>query len=191
MIAFDAYAADCLLFGKLALGDGRLTELLNASSALPIADARLESLIDGQQTLDRELSVDLAELYAVVAAGSRGDPARRVRTRTIIVVVRLGPYSVTGAIHGAPASNPLVAVLRRPPWIPLTRASITYLRGPETTTDEVGTLIINRNLASSLHAQDEDAERLLWDGAGIPPSPDGDEIEPSEVGIDPDEDDHG
>ena len=68
-----------------------------------------------------------------------------------------------GEIHGTPASNPLVMVVRRPPWVPLTKAQITYRRGTEVVTDEGLTLIINRPLARSLHALDEDAERMMFD----------------------------
>lgn len=77
--------------------------------------------------------------------------------------MELGPYEVIGEIHGAPASNPLVMVVRRPSWVPLTKAQISYRRGTEVVTDEGLTLIINRTLARSLRAVDEDAERLMFD----------------------------
>lgn len=163
MIEFNAYAVDCRLFGRLEPGDGRLSDLLNASAALQISHARIESIIDDRVVGHAVLGVPLNELYAVVATGIRGDPTRRIRTRTIEVVVELGPYEVIGEVHGAPASNPLVMVVRRPPWIPLTKAQIRYRRGTEVVTDEGLTLIFNRALARSLHAVDEDAERLMFD----------------------------
>ena len=163
MIELDAYAADCRLFGRLDPGDGRLSDLLNASAELQISDARIESLLDDRVVSYPDLDVPLNELYAVVATGIRGDPTRRIRTRTIEVVAELGPYEVIGEIHGTPASNPLVMVVRRPPWVPLTKAQITYRRGTEVVTDEGLTLIINRPLARSLHALDEDAERMMFD----------------------------
>lgn len=90
MTELDAYAADCRLFGEVDLADGRLTDLLNATSELRIVDARLESLLDGHVVRSPELIVARDELYAVVAAGLRGDTARRLRTNAINVVVDLG-----------------------------------------------------------------------------------------------------
>jgi hypothetical protein len=78
-------------------------------------------------------------------------------------VAELGPYEVIGEIHGTPASNPLVMVVRRPSWVPLTKAQISYRRGTEVVTDEGLTLIVNRTLARTLHALDEDAERMPFD----------------------------
>ncbi len=185
MIEFKAYAADCRLSGRLEPGDGRLSDLLNASDQLQISQARIESLADDRVVEHPVLDVPLNELYAVVATGSRGDPTRRIRTRTIEVVVELGPYEVIGEIHGAPASNPLVMVARRPPWVPLTKAQIAYRRGTELITDERLTLIINRTLARSLHAVDEDAERLMLDAHDALPRASSRNLDPS----DDDEDD--
>ena len=180
MIEFSAYAVDCRLFGRLEPGDGRLSDLLNASAALQISQARIESIIDDRVVGHPVFEVPLNELYAVVATGNRGDPTRRIRTRTIEVVVELGPYEVIGEIHGAPASNPLVMVVRRPPWIPLTKARISYRRGTEVVTDEGLTLIINRTLARSLHAVDEDAERLTIDAHDALPRASRSELDPSD-----------
>jgi hypothetical protein len=168
VIALDAYAADCRLFGEVDLGDGRLVDLLNAVSELLILDARLESLLDDHLVQSPELSVARDELYAVVAAGPRGDIARRLRTRAIKVVVDLGPYQVLGAIHGTPASNPLAGVLRRAPWVPLTDAVITYRRGHELVKDEISTLLVNRSLASSVRAAEDEAMVLPWEAPGMP-----------------------
>jgi hypothetical protein len=180
VIEFNAYAADCRLFGRLEPGDGRLSDLLNASAELQISPARIESIVDDRVVEHTLLDVPLNELYAVVATGTRGDPTRRIRTRTIEVVVELGPYEVIGEIHGTPASNPLVMVVRRPHWVPLTKAQISYRRGTEVVTDERLTLIINRTLARSLHAVDEDAERLMVDAQDALPRVSGRTLDPSE-----------
>jgi len=180
VIEFSAYAVDCRLFGLLEPGDGRLSDLLNASADLQISEARIESIIDDRVVGHAVFEVPLNELYAVVATGTRGDPTRRIRTRTIEVVVELGPYEVIGEIHGAPASNPLVMVVRRQPWIPLTKAQISYRRGTEVVTDEGLTLIINRALARSLHAVDEDAERLTIDAHDALPRASRSELDPSD-----------
>ncbi|MGH2513581.1 MAG: hypothetical protein ACRDGQ_12935, partial [Candidatus Limnocylindrales bacterium] len=90
MIAFAAYAADCRFQAELDPGPGRLTDLLNTSDRLQLVNVRLESLGDGHLERNDSLIVELAELFAVVASGYRGDPSRRIRTRTIEVVARLG-----------------------------------------------------------------------------------------------------
>ncbi len=148
----EAYASDCRLFGSLDLGDGRLTDLLNASPELRIHDARLESLADGHVVETPELLLARDELCAVVAAGPPGDTARRVRTYATLFVVDLGPYEIVGVVHSTSASDPLGAVLRRAAWVPMTDASITYRRGPATVTEDVDVLLVNRNLTSLFRA---------------------------------------
>ena len=69
---------------------------------------------------------------------------------------------------------------RRPPWVSLTKAQISYRRGPELVTDERLTLIINRTLARSLHAVDEDAERLTVDAHDALPHVGSRNLDPSE-----------
>jgi len=169
VIELDAYAADCRLYGSVDLGEGRLTDLLNAEEELRIVDARLESLLDGHVTESPELTVAREELFAVVAAGPRGATARRLHTHTRRIVVELGPFQVSGAIHGTAASNPLAGVLRRAPWVPLTEAVISYSRGSAYIGDEIPTLLINRSLASSIRAATEaNAPNLPWEGSGAP-----------------------
>lgn len=165
MIELDAYAADCRLFGTVELGEGRLTDLLNDESELRISGASLESLADGHVSEIEELVVSRDELCAVVAVGPRGSAARRLHTHTRNVVVEMGPYQITGAIHGTAASNPLAGVLRRAPWVPLTDAVISYLRGARTIHHQVETLLINRAMASSIRAAEEEAAPYLpWEG---------------------------
>jgi len=170
MIDLDAYAADCRLFGSLELGDGRLTDLLNEQPELRIIGARLESLTDGHVSEMAELVVSRDELFAVIAVGPRGSAARRLHTHTRNVVVEMGPYEIRGAIHGTAASNPLAGVLRRAAWVPLTDAVISYLLGARTIHHEVDTLLINRVMASSIRAAEEElAPYLPWEGPGTPP----------------------
>ncbi len=168
MVALEAYAADCRLFGQVDSGDGRLTDYLNASPELSIRDARLESLADGHVMETAELTVARDELYAVVANGPRGDPARRLRTHATRVEVNLGPYQVVGAVHGTPASDPLRAVLRRAAWVPLTDVVVVYHLGPDSVKDDVATLVVNRNLASSIRAVELASAVLPWETPETP-----------------------
>jgi hypothetical protein len=168
VIELDAYAADCRLIGFVDFGDGRLAEFLNATPELRIRDARLESLADGRVTQLPEITVDRDELCAVVASGPRGDAARRLRTRTTRVVVDLGPYQVVGLVHGTPASDPLGAALRRAMWIALTDVTVTYRRGPDSLSDEVATLLVNRNVARSIRAVESASVVLPWEAPRTP-----------------------
>ncbi len=163
MVELQAYASDCRLFGRVDLGEARLTDRLNEGGDLLVREVRLESLADGHAAEAEELAVSAGELYAVVAVGPRGDPARRIRTRMTRVRVELGPYQVEGALHALPAADPLGAVLRRPAWLPLTNATVTYPQGSGHASDEVETLIVNRELASSIRAVEGEALALRWE----------------------------
>lgn len=168
VLDLDAYAADCRLFGRVELGDGRLTDLLNATQELRIEDARLESLTDGHVVEIPEIVVSFEELCAVVAGGPRGDVGRRLRTHATRVTVDLGPYKVVGLVHGTPASDPLGAAVRRAAWLPLTDATVTYRRGPDSACDQVATLLVNRTLASSFRALEEPSVALPWEARRTP-----------------------
>jgi hypothetical protein len=168
VLDFDAYAADCRLFGHLEPGDGRLTDLLNATQELRIMDVRLESLEDGHVVEIPEIVVSFDELCAVVAGGPRGDVGRRLRTHASRVTVDLGPYTVVGLVHGTPASDPLGAAVRRAAWLPLTEATVAYRRGPDSVCDEVATLLVNRTLASSFRAVEEVSVALPWEAKSTP-----------------------
>ena len=168
VLDFDAYAADCRLFGQVEPGEGRLTDRLNATQELSIRAARLESLADGHAVEMAEIVVASAELCAVVAIGPRGDLGRRLRTHATRVSVNLGPYNVVGLVHGTPASDPLGAAVRRAAWLPITEATVTYQRGPDSVCEEVGTLLVNRTLASSFRALEEASVALPWEAKRMP-----------------------
>ena len=168
VLDFEAYAADCRLFGHLEPGDGRLTDLLNATAELRLEDVCLESLEDGHVVEIPEIVVSIGELCAVVASGPRGDIGRRLRTHASRVAVNLGPYTVVGLVHGTPASDPLGAAVRRAAWLPLTDATVTYRRGPDSVCDEVATLLVNRTLASSLRAVEEVNAAFPWEAKTTP-----------------------
>lgn len=163
MIALEAYAADCRVYGQVDIGDARMTDALNGSPVLNIQDARVESLENGRVVEMPELAVTYDELCAVVANGSRGDIERRMRTRATRVEVDLGPYHIEGAVHGAPASDPVVASFRRASWVPLTEVTVTYTASESPQSDKIKTLIVNRDLARLFRAIEEVAVLLPWE----------------------------
>jgi hypothetical protein len=163
MIALDAYAADCRVHGQVDIGEARMTDVLNSSPELQIQGARLESLNNRRIVELPELTVEYDELCAVVANGSRGDAERRLRTRATRVEVDLGPYHVEGAVHGTPASDPVIASFRRGSWVPLTEVTVTYQAGDDPQIDTVSTLIVNRDLATLFRAIEEKHVLLPWE----------------------------
>jgi hypothetical protein len=177
MIELRAFAADCRVSGQVELGEGRVTDMLNASPELRFVDARLDALDDGHAVHLPELEVGPGELCAVVAAGSRGDPARRVRTHAIRIEVDLGPYHVEGAVHGTPASDPLGSALRRAPWVPLTDVTVRYNEAGCLVREEVETLIVNRTLATKFRPMEVVSPLLPWEKPRPAPEAGGHEVE--------------
>jgi hypothetical protein len=165
MTVLDAYAADCRVYGEVDIGRARMTDALNASPTLHIQDARLESLSDRRIVEAPELTVAYDELCAVVANGSRGDADRRLRTRMARVEVDMGPYHIEGAVHGTPASDPVIAAFRRAHWVPLTDVTVTYRAGDDSQSDKITTLIVNRDLATLFRAIEEQNVRLPWESS--------------------------
>lgn len=163
MTILDAYAADCRVYGEVDIGKARMTDALNASPMLHIQDARLESLSDRRVVEAPELTVAYDELCAVVANGSRGDPERRLRTRMTRVEIDMGPYHIEGAVHGTPASDPVIASFRRANWVPLTDVTVTYAAGEDSQSDTITTLVINRDLATLFRAIEEKSVLLPWE----------------------------
>jgi hypothetical protein len=163
MVELEAYAADCRVYGRIDLAEARLTDLLTLTPELLIRDTRLESLADGHAVEMPELTVNRDELCAVVASGPRGDAARRLRTRATRVEMDVGPYHVEGAVHGTPAAEPLGAALRRAAWIPLTDATVTYRRGADDISEDVATLLVNRDLVRSFRVMKKERVAVSWE----------------------------
>jgi hypothetical protein len=152
VVELAAYAADCRVSGLVEVGDGRVSDLLNDNPAIVFRDARLNALEDGHSVEVPELEVGRDELYAVVAAGSRGDPDKRVHTRRVRVEAAVGPYMVRGFAHSSATFDPFIPGLRRVPWVPVTDATVRYLADGQPVVELVGTLMVNRPLATRFAA---------------------------------------
>ena len=155
MVEIDAYAADCRVHGQVEFGEGRVTDRLNSTPELLIRDARLEALSDGREVAMAELTIARDELCAVVVSGTRGDAARRLHTQTTRVKVEIGPYLVEGRVHGTSTAKPLGWVLRQQTWVPLTEARVTYRCGEDDVSEEMATLLVNRDRMRSFRAVEE------------------------------------
>jgi hypothetical protein len=110
----------------------------------------VEHLDDGATVTADEAVVRRADLVAVRASGPRGEASRRADTRTHPVVVESGSYRVGGHLHAAPGVGPASRIRGREPMIPLTDAWIEYRSGGELQRRRVGTIIVNRELATRI-----------------------------------------
>jgi hypothetical protein len=163
MVELRAFAVDCRVSGRVEIGESRVTDVLNATPQIHFLDARLEALVDGHAVGIPELDAEPDEICAVIAAGPRGDPARRVHTHAIRIEADLGPYHVEGAVHATSASDPFGASLRRAPWVPLTEATVEYQEAGRLVREEIETLIVNRPLATKFRPIDAEDIVLPWE----------------------------
>lgn len=146
-LEFSAYTEDCRLFGRLRFDGDRLTDMLNALDELVLVDVMVESLAGDRTFEASELAVGRDELIAVEASGPRGNPDRRVRVRPFPIGARLGPYQVRGYAHVTPGADPIVAIRRRRPIVPITEATIEYSLAGTLVRRRTSTLLFNRLLA--------------------------------------------
>ena len=56
----------------------------------------------------------------------------------------MGPYQVRGFLHALPGADPVAAMRRRKPMVPLTNVRIEFTFNGETREDRVETVIVNR-----------------------------------------------
>ncbi len=167
---FIAYAGDCRIIGNLALADGeRLSDILNRERSTTITAAELVSHADGHVVTLDEITLDREDVFAIEAAGSRGPSERRIHTVRHRLEVKLGPYTVLGQLHTLPGGQPLVTIGRRLPMIPLTNATIAFNDSTGLQVRDVETLIINREAADWVRA--EEADLAAFPGVPVAPEP--------------------
>ncbi|HEU4674122.1 MAG TPA: hypothetical protein VFS32_14615 [Candidatus Limnocylindrales bacterium] len=144
-VEFVAYAEDCRLYGHIRLAGDRLTDMLNAYEEYVLVDVLAESLDSGEVAETAEVVVRREELLAVEASGPRGKSERRVRTRQHPLGLKAGPYLVEGYLHAQVGIDPLVAVRRRGPMVPITDARIAYVSGGARQLRDAVTVLVNRD----------------------------------------------
>jgi len=79
-IEFSGFAGDCRVYGRVASLGERLTDVLNAGERITIRAVRLEALSDGHVVEEPSLTLELADIHAVIALGPRGYREQRIRT---------------------------------------------------------------------------------------------------------------
>lgn len=155
-VDFVAYGEDCVLFGRTILNADRLSDMLNNNDEYVLAGVTVERF-DGEppMTVD-EIAIPRDELLLVHAGGPRGDARRRHRTAQQHIAIQIGRYKVRGFYHALPGTDPVLAMRRRRPMIPLTNARIQYLIGDEMRESRVEALIVNRDQIDWFEAVEPD-----------------------------------
>ena len=151
-IEFVGFAADCRVEGKIDLEDARLADLLNWQSSVFVRDVVAVSTSDGHRRELEMLEIERDELDLVVASGPRGDPRRRLATRPVGVTMTLGPYCTEGFMHGPATANPVRGINHLPAMVAITDAVLEYLFCNERVSESFRTVLVNRDMASSLRA---------------------------------------
>jgi hypothetical protein len=144
---FIAYAADCQIFGEVALEAGRITDLLNAHDEYELVNVQLASLVDGHVFASPVVLVARDELIAVHASGPAGSRSQRTHTRAHPILIHSAPYLIRGYLHVLPTADPIASFRHRKPMVPLTDAWIEYLAAGKPVHRSLGTIVVNRELA--------------------------------------------
>ena len=142
-----AFAAHGRLSGRIRLDRARLSGMLNEHDEFQLEHVLAMHLPEGRTRVMREMVIRRSELYLVYAGGPRGDRSRRARTVPRGIIVKCGPYLVTGDVHSAPGIDPLRFFGRRQAMVPLTDAIVDF-PGPRGRVQEAGeVVVVNRDLA--------------------------------------------
>ena len=143
-VEFVAYGEDCVLSGMVHLASDRLTDMLNDHDEYQLVDVLVESLMGDRAVEEQEVLVRRDELLLIHAAGPRGNQERRHRTRSHPVAIQIGPYHIRGYLHALPGADPVQAIRRRKPMVPLTDAWIDFATAAGRQRRRVGTVVVNR-----------------------------------------------
>ena len=159
-IEFVAYSTSERLSGRVRLDSARLTDMLNAHREFVLVDALAERLPDGGSMVVPEILVGRHELALVRVGGPRGDRSLRIPTTTHRLVMRSGRYLVAGRLHSSVGEDPLAALRRREPMVPLTDAAILFRVGADIVEEPAGTIVVNRDLVEWVRQGELDARSL-------------------------------
>ena len=158
-VEFVAYGEDCVLSGVVRMAADRLTDMLNEHDEYLLVNVLVEGLAGDRAVEVTEVLIRRDELLIVHAAGPRGNQGRRHRTRLHPVAVQLGPYHVRGYLHALPGADPIQAIRRRQPMVPLTDAWIEFPPATGRPRLRLGTVMVNREQVDWIvPAVDEEVE---------------------------------
>lgn len=149
-----AWAGDCVVRGDVELGDGRLSDRVNELDLLTFHDATLRALDDGREVHMDELQVERHELHVIEVNGRRGDPERRLRTVRDRVVLRVGPFTISGSLHRPASAQPLAAVSGWMRFVPVTDA-VVAIEGEAEAQEPRDVVLVNRERIARADVLDE------------------------------------
>ncbi len=156
-VEFQGFAGDCTIAARITMFGERLTDFLNGQERFHLHKVAFESLADGHTLAMDSVSLERADLLAVVGTGPRGSEQQRVRLEETRLQLAIGPYIILGRLHTHPGSDPMQSVLQREPMIPLTGATIAYGVAGSVIARDVGTIIVNRLQVEWISATADDA----------------------------------
>lgn len=156
LVPFVGYALGRRFIGYVECDGGRLTDTMNRSDSILVREAFVESFEDETVANLGDGEIDRSTIYAVEAAGGRGDGARRIHTVRQRLQVQLGPYAALGLLHSVPGQIPL-PIHERGPMIPLTDVTLGFTKRGALMLRDVGALIVNRELLDWVRAGETDA----------------------------------
>ena len=107
------------------------------------------------------LSIVAAQERAVSeVAEQRGDAVdvpNLPQERQTCLVMRSGRYLIAGRMHSHAGEDPLAALRRRDPMVPLTDASIMFRVRADIVEEPAGTIVVNRDLVEWVREGELDA----------------------------------
>ena len=156
-VEFVAYSTSERLSGRIRLDAARLTDMLNHHREYVLVDALAERLPEGGSMVVPEILIRRHELALIRVGGPRGDRSLRVPTAKHRLVLRSGRYLIAGRLHSSYGEDPLAALRRREPMIPLTDASIMFRVGVDIVEEPAGTIVVNRDLVEWVREGELDA----------------------------------
>ena len=159
-IPFIAYAGDCLVYAELEFSGGRLSDYLNKQRDLGLTNAQLQARDDGHIVTLDELTLSLDDIFAIEARGPRGSRDRRIHTSPNRLEFDLGAYQVMGHLHTKPGADPVSAMMRRQPFLPLTASTIAFTLAGSMRMRDVQTVIVNRRHVVSVRPPAFDSSTL-------------------------------
>ena len=158
LVSFEAFLRAERVFGWVRLDADRLTDLLNSNDLVHLANVFVEDHRAGGTVSSDATLIPRSEIVAVIARGPRGDPAQRRVTQPHAVVVESGIYRIGGFIHTPVGAQPADRCLNGSPMVPLTGAWIEYQSGDQHRHERSETVIVNRELVTSMELDSEPAD---------------------------------
>jgi hypothetical protein len=158
-IDLKAYADDYTVGGSTDFEGHRLADFLGGADAFAVQDVNVRALEDGRQHELPAAVIEAGELCVVVAAGPRGNPELRVRTRAYPMRAEVGPYAVSGYFHVLPTADPF-AIVRNRRVVALRPVRIAFDVAGERIEEEHDTLLLMRDKIEVFELSSDEAVGL-------------------------------